>query len=29
VSFHLDKTDEGEPLLVWRRIGDHEIYKNP
>ena len=27
-TFHLDKMD-GEPLLVWRRIGDHAIYKNP
>jgi hypothetical protein len=29
VTFHLDKLDEGEPLLVWRRIGDHAIDKNP
>ena len=28
-TFHLDKMDDGEPLLVWRRIGDHGIYKNP
>ena len=28
-TFHLDKTDDGEPVLVWRRIGDHAIYKNP
>ena len=28
-TFHLDKLDEGEPLLVWRRIGDHASYKNP
>jgi hypothetical protein len=28
-TFHLDKMDEGEPLLVWRRIGDHAIDKNP
>jgi hypothetical protein len=28
-TFHLDKAGEGEPLLVWRRIGDHAIYKNP
>jgi hypothetical protein len=28
-AFHLDKMDEGEALLVWRRIGDHAIYKNP
>jgi hypothetical protein len=28
-TFHLDKMDDGEPLLVWRRIGDHAIDKNP
>jgi hypothetical protein len=28
-TFHLDKMDGGEPLLAWRRIGDHAIYKNP
>jgi len=28
-TFHLDKMDDAEPLLVWRRIGDHAIYKNP
>lgn len=28
-TFHLDKLDEGETLLVWRRIGDHAVYKNP
>ena len=28
-TFYLDKMDDGEPLLVWRRIGDHTIYKNP
>lgn len=28
-TFHLDKTDDGEPLLVWRRIGDHSIYHRP
>ena len=28
-TFHLDKLDEGETLLVWRRVGDHAIYKNP
>jgi hypothetical protein len=28
-TFRLDKMDDGEPLLVWRRIGDHGIYKNP
>lgn len=28
-TFHLDKNDSGEPLLVWRRIGDHGIYREP
>ena len=28
-TLHLDKMDGGEPLLVWRRIGDHAISKNP
>jgi hypothetical protein len=28
-TFHLDKTSDGEPLLVWRRIGDHSIYHRP
>ena len=28
-TFHLDKMDDGKPLLVWRRIGDHAIYENP
>jgi hypothetical protein len=28
-TFHLDKMDNGAPLLVWRRVGDHAIYKNP
>lgn len=28
-TFHLDKTGDGEPLLVWRRIGDHSIYHRP
>ena len=28
-TLHLDKMDDGEPLLVCRRIGDHAIYKNP
>jgi hypothetical protein len=28
-TFHLDKTDSGEPMLVWRRIGDHGIYDRP
>jgi hypothetical protein len=28
-TFHLDKTDDGEPVLVWRRIGDHDIDTDP
>jgi hypothetical protein len=28
-TFHLDKTDASEPVLVWRRIGNHSVYKNP
>lgn len=28
-TFHLDKNQDGEPLVVWRRIGDHGIYRTP
>ena len=28
-TFHLEKTAAGEPMLVWRRIGDHAIYRRP
>ena len=28
-TFHLDKTADHEPILVWRRIGDHGIYRQP
>jgi hypothetical protein len=28
-TVHLDKIDEGQPLLLWRRIGYDAIYKNP
>ena len=28
-TFHLDKTSDDEPILVWRRIGDHGIYRRP
>jgi hypothetical protein len=28
-TFHLDKTEEGEPMVVWRRVGDHGIYDRP
>lgn len=28
-TFHFEKDDEGDTVLVWRRIGDHSIYKDP
>jgi hypothetical protein len=28
-TFHLETGDDGEPLLVWRRIGTHDIYDRP
>jgi hypothetical protein len=28
-TIHLDKTEDGAPLLVWRRIGDHSIHNRP
>ena len=28
-TFHLDKTEGGESLLIWRRIGNHAIYDRP
>jgi hypothetical protein len=28
-TFHVEKADDGEPLLVWRRIGNHDIYEKP
>lgn len=28
-TFHLDKAEDGSPLLVWRRIGDHSVYREP
>lgn len=28
-TFHLDKTDKGDPILVWRRIGNYDVYKRP
>ncbi|MBM7787030.1 hypothetical protein [Tenggerimyces flavus] len=28
-TFHLESDDEGDPVLVWRRIGTHEIYDRP
>jgi hypothetical protein len=27
-TFHLQEID-GEPILVWRRIGSHDIFKQP
>jgi hypothetical protein len=27
-TFHLEKTNESEPILVWRRIGDHEASRS-
>lgn len=27
-TFHLEEID-GEPVLVWRRIGNHDIFKQP
>lgn len=28
-TFHLERTADDDPLLVWRRIGDHGIYQRP
>lgn len=28
-TFHLDTADDGSSVLVWRRIGNHEIYRRP
>ncbi|MFD7157271.1 hypothetical protein ACFV9C_21920 [Kribbella sp. NPDC059898] len=28
-TFHLDRTDDGETILVWRRIGTHDVYDRP
>lgn len=28
-TFQLDRSPDGEPVLVWRRIGDHSIYRRP
>lgn len=25
-TFHLERAQDGQPLLVWRRIGTHSIY---
>ncbi|MER5423117.1 hypothetical protein [Streptosporangium roseum] len=26
-TFHFEKDDDGEPMLVWGRIGNHSIYE--
>ena len=28
-TFHLEHAEDDDPLLVWRRIGDHSIYQRP
>jgi hypothetical protein len=28
-TFHSERTVADEPLLIWRRIGDHSIYQRP
>jgi hypothetical protein len=28
-TFEFGTTDDGEPFLMWRRIGDHSIYDRP
>lgn len=29
-TFHLERTEgDDEPVLMWRRIGDHSIYDRP
>ncbi|WP_427893913.1 hypothetical protein ACQHIV_12660 [Kribbella sp. GL6] len=28
-TFHLERTDDGETILVWRRIGTHDVYDRP
>lgn len=28
-TFHLEQDTQGRPVVVWRRIGDHNIYTNP
>lgn len=28
-TFHLDRDEDGVPVLVWRRVGDHSIYDRP
>jgi hypothetical protein len=28
-TFHLEYDDQGMPIIVWRRIGNHSILKQP
>jgi len=28
-TFEFGHTETGEPVLIWRRIGDHSIYDRP
>lgn len=28
-TFHYEKTDDGERVCFFRRVGTHDIYKNP
>ncbi|MDX2971324.1 hypothetical protein PWY87_02795 [Kribbella solani] len=28
-TFHLERPDQGDTILVWRRIGTHDIYDRP
>lgn len=28
-TFHLETDKDGDPVLVWRRIGTHDIYDRP
>lgn len=28
-TFHLERNEAGETILVWRRIGSHTVYERP
>lgn len=28
-TFRFETADDGEPVLLWRRVGDHSIYHHP
>ena len=28
-TFRIHSADDGEPILQWRRVGDHSIYNRP